>query len=78
MDDLIKRPLEAVRQLFQQAGGNNAGDWGVRAAFEAALLEPAVLAQVPLVSCSVAYPGSRVPTDQTVHASCAGCLCNVL
>ena len=46
MADLVTRPLDAVRQLFQQTGGSQAGDWGVRAAFEAALADPAVLAKV--------------------------------
>ena len=51
MADLVTRPLDAVRQLFQQTGGSQDGDWGVRAAFEAALADPAVLAQVQIVSC---------------------------
>lgn len=46
MASLVARPLEAVHRLFQQSYGSAPGDWGVRAAFEAALADPAVLAQV--------------------------------
>lgn len=55
MAELVTRPLDAVRQLFQQTGGSQAGDWGVRAAFEAALAEPAALAQVLTVWCADAW-----------------------
>ncbi len=51
MASLIARPLDAVRQLFEQNGGNQPGDWGVRAAFQVAIADPAVLAQV-IVSSS--------------------------
>jgi hypothetical protein len=58
MAELVTRPLDAVRRMFQQTGGSQAGDWGVRAAFEAALADPAVLAQVQIVLCADAWSGT--------------------
>lgn len=42
----ITQPLEAVAALYAASGSQKAGDWGVRAAFEAALADPAKLAEV--------------------------------
>lgn len=42
----ITHPLEAVAALYAASGSQKAGDWGVRAAFEAALADPAKLAEV--------------------------------
>lgn len=66
MAGLVARPLEAVHQLFEQSGGNESGDWGVRATFESALADPTVLAQVIMFAFDhafdaedrAAYPGS--------------------
>jgi hypothetical protein len=58
MAELVTRPLDAVRRMFQQCGDSQAGDWGVRAAFEAALADPAVLAQVQIGLCADAWSGT--------------------
>lgn len=77
MAELVTRPLDAVRQLFQQTGGSQAGDWGVRAAFEVALADPAVLAQVQTVLCADAWSGNLTIFQGpcTAHFACADALC---
>ncbi len=51
--NLVTRPLDAVRQLFEQTGGNAAGDWGVSDAFRAALADSAALAEVNHVTIAL-------------------------
>ena len=46
--DCITRPLDVVASLYRSSSSKKAGEWGVQAAFAAALADPALLAKVHL------------------------------